>query len=80
MSRLIVLLPGRLDPGVFLREFDNFDDVAALAGVSRRTVERWAQDGIPRDRADHVACKVFNQPTKFLWPEALSGSYPGSDD
>jgi hypothetical protein len=48
-----------------MRQFDSYDEVAALAGVSRRTVERWAQDGIGNISADRVACKVFNSP-KYL--------------
>lgn len=66
------MTPGYLDCSLLLMEFDSIREIAELAGVSRRTVERWLEDGLPPHQADLVACRLLNRPTAYLWPEAMA--------
>ena len=42
--------------------------IAELAGVSRRTVNRWRHAGIPLELADRLACAIGLHPSN-VWPE-----------
>lgn len=42
--------------------------LATRIGVSRRTVHRWINQGIPADQADRAAIAVGTHPA-CLWPE-----------
>lgn len=41
---------------------DNTKALADAAGVSRRTVQRWIEDGLPYIKADRICCKVKECP------------------
>jgi hypothetical protein len=50
-----------------LRRFNhNTDALARAAGVSRRTVQRWHDNGLPYLKADRVCCKV-NECPPHVW-------------
>ena len=44
------------------------DDLAVALHVTRRTVVRWAQHGVPRWSADRIAVRLGLVPT-LVWPD-----------
>ncbi len=47
---------------------ETIDIVAATIGVSRRTIHRWINHGIPAEQADRAAIALGTHPA-YLWPE-----------
>lgn len=43
--------------------------LAGLAGVSRRSIARWKQEGVPLSQADRVACALGVHPSA-IWHDA----------
>jgi len=50
------------------------ETLAARIGVSRRTVHRWAIQGIPADQADRAAIAIGSHPA-CLWPKHWNRAY-----
>ena len=44
------------------------DTIAITIGVSRRTIHRWINQGIPAEQADRAAIALGTHPA-CLWPE-----------
>ena len=44
------------------------DALAARVGVARRTIHRWARDGVPIPQADEAAIAIGSHPA-YLWPD-----------
>jgi hypothetical protein len=44
------------------------DTLATRIGVSRRTVHRWAADGVPAHQADRAAIAIGSHPV-CIWPD-----------
>ena len=44
------------------------EDLAVALDVTRRTIVRWTQDGVPRWSADRVAVRLGFVPT-LVWPD-----------
>ena len=44
------------------------ETLANWIGVSRRTVHRWAIEGVPAEQADRAAIAVGSHPA-YLWPD-----------
>ena len=42
--------------------------LAARVGVARRTIHRWARDGVPVSQADRAAIAIGSHPA-YLWPD-----------
>lgn len=47
---------------------DTIDNLAAHLGVSRRTIHRWINTGIPVEQADRTAIALGTHPA-CLWPD-----------
>ena len=47
---------------------DTIDTIAITIGVSRRTIHRWINQGIPTEQADRAAIALGTHPA-YLWPE-----------
>ncbi len=48
--------------------------IATTLGISKRTIERWRNTGIPTEHADTIACRILNTHPALLWPEWLDAS------
>ena len=44
-------------------------DLAAMAGVSARTVARWVRDGLSADQADVLAIDLLALHPGVVWPD-----------
>ena len=44
------------------------DTIARTIGVSRRTIHRWINEGVPAEQADRTAIALGTHPT-CLWPD-----------
>ncbi len=67
MSRpLAARLP--FEPLTAQAQAPTIDTLATQIGVSRRTVHRWINQGIPANQADRAAIAVGTHPA-CLWPE-----------
>ena len=46
----------------------NVGQLAEMIGVTRRTIHRWARDGVPASKADHAAIAVGSHPA-YVWAD-----------
>ena len=61
----------RLPFAPFVRRFENQKDMARELGIPLRTVQRWAKQGIPADRADELAIASGAHPSE-IWDSWFS--------
>ena len=71
--------PGEIVETVYTIEAGPIPAIAALAGVARRTVTRWAHIGIDLWTADRLACSVGMHPAELWadWFEIAPDGLPG---
>ena len=60
------------EPGFSKDDFDGNRGMGAFAekaGITRRTAFRWAKNGIPVKRMEHLATKVAGVHPMNIWPD-----------
>ena len=60
--------PYPLDPLAVEAQAPTIETLANRIGVSRRTVHRWARDGVPSGQADRIAVAIGSHPA-YIWPD-----------